>query len=98
MANYILIFLMNSHYSATQKIKNYLARNETLKSLLDRQEEIDTKIKLILSSNNMELEELFSAIAIPYNEFVPSCFISSKEAEMGPAALCGQLVRTVEKN
>ena len=91
MANYMLISLLRSHYS----IENYVFY-ATMYESLKRMKEKDEQLTLILSSNNMELEELFSAIAIPCNNFIANCFIASDEAEMGKGMgkICCRLVRT----
>ena len=95
MANYMVIFLLNSHYSATQTLKYIKSRSDLdLKNMFDPMKEMDESLKLILSSKNMELEELFSAIAVPCNHFLFHCFISSKEAEMGKEMPCCHFVRT----
>ena len=88
MANYMVIFLLTSHYTATQRIKYIKSQNESLAEEFAHLKEMDEKLKLILSSKNMELEELFSAIAVPCDHFLLECFISSKVAEMGKEMPC----------
>ena len=80
MANYMTILLMSTG-ATMQKMNDYLTQNETADNItaeLDKWMKWDEELKLILSSNNMDIEELFLATAVPCDRRLLHCYIASE--------------------